>query len=114
MHARRQWNLVDDGLLRYSLLNEFDRQMHALEEKYHWLNSEDLYVSTKHEDDKVDTFLDSFVRYALFDQRILNFCWHFFYVSSLFGLSLSLFYKIVAFIEFVGLIVVTVLLLVLQ
>lgn len=36
-YARRQWQLVDDHLLRYRFLNEFDGAMHHLEEKYHWL-----------------------------------------------------------------------------
>ena len=36
-YARRQWQLVDDHLLRYRFLNEFDAAMHHLEEKYHWL-----------------------------------------------------------------------------
>lgn len=38
-YARRQWNLADDHLLRYKYLNEFDRAMMHLEEKYHWLES---------------------------------------------------------------------------
>lgn len=38
-YARRQWNLPDDHLLRYKYLNEFDRAMMHLEEKYHWLES---------------------------------------------------------------------------
>ena len=38
-HARRQWHLVHDGLLRYRFLNEFDRDMQHLEEKHHWLES---------------------------------------------------------------------------
>ena len=38
-YARRQFNLVDDQLLRYRYLNEFDRAMMHLEEKYHWLES---------------------------------------------------------------------------
>lgn len=38
-YARRQWNLVDDPLLRYRYLNEFDKAMIHLEEKYHWLES---------------------------------------------------------------------------
>lgn len=39
-HARRQWNLVDDDLLRYKFLNNFDREMNLLEEKYKWLSSQ--------------------------------------------------------------------------
>lgn len=38
-YARRQWNLVDDPLLRYRYLNEFDRAMMHLQEQYHWLES---------------------------------------------------------------------------
>lgn len=38
-HARRQFNLVDDQLLRYRYLNEFDMVMNQLEDKYHWLQS---------------------------------------------------------------------------
>ena len=36
-HARRQWPLVDDPLLRYKFLNEFDRQMNLLEDRFQWL-----------------------------------------------------------------------------
>ncbi|XP_077284122.1 1,4-alpha-glucan-branching enzyme [Arctopsyche grandis] len=52
-YARRQWNLVDNDLLKYKFLNNFDRDMNNLEEKYGWLHTEPAYVSTKHEGDKV-------------------------------------------------------------
>lgn len=55
-YARRQWNLVDDELLRYKHLNEFDRAMNLTEEKYHWLSSDHAYVSWKHQGDKVICF----------------------------------------------------------
>ncbi|KAI5637559.1 1,4-alpha-glucan-branching enzyme [Phthorimaea operculella] len=55
-YARRQWNLVDDPLLKYKFLNEFDRDMNTLEEKYKWLSSDPAYVSCKHEGDKVIAF----------------------------------------------------------
>lgn len=55
-YARRQWNLVDDNLLRYQQLNNFDRAMNKTEAKYGWLNSYQAYVSWKHEDDKVIVF----------------------------------------------------------
>ncbi|KAG4072535.1 hypothetical protein HA402_004624 [Bradysia odoriphaga] len=55
-YARRQWNLVDDPMLKYKYLNEFDRAMHTTEEKYHWLSSNPAYVSMKHEGDKVIAF----------------------------------------------------------
>lgn len=55
-YARRQWNLVDDPLLKYKLLNNFDRAMNHSEEKYGWLHSNNVYVSLKHESDKVIAF----------------------------------------------------------
>jgi 1,4-alpha-glucan branching enzyme len=55
-YARRQFNLVDDQLLRYRFLNEFDSKMQWTEEKYGWLHSEQAYVSLKHEVDKVIVF----------------------------------------------------------
>ncbi|KAJ3289376.1 alpha-1,4-glucan branching enzyme [Borealophlyctis nickersoniae] len=55
-YARRQFNLVDDDLLRYKYLNNFDRAMHRLEDKYGWLHATDQYVSLKHEGDKVIAF----------------------------------------------------------
>lgn len=55
-YARRQWNLVDDKLLKYKFLNEFDRAMNELEDKYGWLHADPAYVSWKHESDKVITF----------------------------------------------------------
>ncbi|XP_022906638.2 1,4-alpha-glucan-branching enzyme isoform X1 [Onthophagus taurus] len=55
-YARRQWNLVEDDLLRYKFLNEFDAAMNHLEEKYGWLHNDSSYVSWKHENDKVIAF----------------------------------------------------------
>ncbi|WWC62127.1 1,4-alpha-glucan-branching enzyme [Kwoniella dejecticola CBS 10117] len=55
-HARRQFNLVDDDLLRYKYLNEFDIAMNWLEEKYKWLSAPQAYVSLKNEADKVIVF----------------------------------------------------------
>jgi len=52
-YARRQWNVVDDVLLRYKYLNNFDSAMNLLEGKYHWLDAPQAYVSLKHEVDKV-------------------------------------------------------------
>ena len=36
-YARRQYNLVDDSLLRFKFLNDFDCAMHTLEEQEQWL-----------------------------------------------------------------------------
>lgn len=38
-YCRRQWNLVDDNSLRYKFLNNWDRAMNELEEKFHWLSA---------------------------------------------------------------------------
>lgn len=55
-YARRQYNLVDDKLLRYKFLYAFDSAMNKLEQQYHWLSSGSGYVQLKHEDDKVIAF----------------------------------------------------------
>ncbi|EIW82082.1 glycoside hydrolase family 13 protein [Coniophora puteana RWD-64-598 SS2] len=52
-YARRQWNVLDDDILRYKYLNEFDAVMNNTEEKYKWLSSPQAYVSLKHEGDKM-------------------------------------------------------------
>lgn len=39
-YARRQWHLVDDDLLKYKYLNEFDKAMNLTEQKYGWLGSD--------------------------------------------------------------------------
>ncbi|EGO02048.1 glycoside hydrolase family 13 protein [Serpula lacrymans var. lacrymans S7.3] len=55
-YARRQWNVVDDLVLRYRYLNNFDCVMNHLEDKYKWLSAPQAYVSLKHEGDKVIVF----------------------------------------------------------
>jgi len=55
-YCRRQWNLVDDELLRYKFLNNWDRAMNLAEEAHGWLSSGPAYVSWKHEGDKVVAF----------------------------------------------------------
>lgn len=55
-YARRQWHLVDDRLLKYKYLNDFDKDMNYLEEKFGWLRSNPAYVSCKNEGDKVIVF----------------------------------------------------------
>ncbi|KAJ7232223.1 glycoside hydrolase family 13 protein [Mycena haematopus] len=52
-YARRQWNVVDDPLLRYRYLNAFDGAMNHMAGKYGWLEAPQAYVSLKHESDKV-------------------------------------------------------------
>jgi hypothetical protein len=48
-YARRQWNVVDDPLLRYKYLNNFDAAMNNLESQHKWLSSSHTFVSLKHE-----------------------------------------------------------------
>ncbi|GAA5882786.1 hypothetical protein JCM16303_002455 [Sporobolomyces ruberrimus] len=55
-HARRQFNLVDDELLRYKYLWRFDQSMNLLEDQFQWLSSPQAYVSLKNERDKVCVF----------------------------------------------------------
>ncbi|KAN0062659.1 alpha-1,4-glucan branching enzyme [Thecaphora frezii] len=55
-HARRQFNLVDDHLLRYKYLYEFDRAMNGAEEEHRWLDAPQAYISLKNEADRVVVF----------------------------------------------------------
>ncbi|KAK9899171.1 glycoside hydrolase family 13 protein [Cystobasidium minutum MCA 4210] len=55
-HARRQFNLIDDKLLRYKYLYNFDAAMNNLESKYQWLSAPQAYISLKNEQDKVVVF----------------------------------------------------------
>ncbi|KAG1446906.1 hypothetical protein G6F56_009426 [Rhizopus delemar] len=55
-YARRQWNILDDNLLRYKYLNEWDRSMQQTEEKYGWLHAPQGYVSRKNDGDKIIVF----------------------------------------------------------
>lgn len=55
-YARRQWHLVDDDLLKYKFLNDFDRAMNTTEADYGWLEANPAYVSRKHEGDKIIAF----------------------------------------------------------
>ncbi|KAI0987799.1 hypothetical protein GJ496_009981 [Pomphorhynchus laevis] len=54
-YARRQWHLVDDKILRYQFLNNFDQAMNYTEDQYSWLTHTE-YISRKHEADKVIVF----------------------------------------------------------
>ncbi|XP_076450811.1 1,4-alpha-glucan-branching enzyme-like isoform X2 [Babylonia areolata] len=55
-YCRRQWHLVDDQMLKYKFLNNFDRDMIHLEARYSFLYNRQNFVSTKHNDDKVVVF----------------------------------------------------------
>lgn len=56
LYARRQFNLIEDHLLRYKYLFNFDSEMCHLDTKYGILESNQAYVSLKHEGDKVIVF----------------------------------------------------------
>ncbi|XP_078003559.1 LOW QUALITY PROTEIN: 1,4-alpha-glucan-branching enzyme [Phascolarctos cinereus] len=55
-YARRQFHLSDDELLRYKFLNNFDKDMNKLEERFGWLSAPQAFVSEKHEENKVIAF----------------------------------------------------------
>ena len=55
-YCRRQWNLVDDQSLLFDCLNEFDKVMNKWESIFNVMESEDLYITLKHEEDKVIIF----------------------------------------------------------
>lgn len=52
-YCRRQWNLVDNPDLLYFKLNAFDAAMHSLEQHFPWLQSRDVFISTKNQGDHV-------------------------------------------------------------
>ncbi|OVA00600.1 Glycoside hydrolase [Macleaya cordata] len=54
--CRRQWNLVDADHLRYKFMNEFDRAMNLLDDKFSFLASTKQIVSSASEEDKVIVF----------------------------------------------------------
>ncbi|KAI8895181.1 glycoside hydrolase superfamily [Globomyces pollinis-pini] len=54
-YARRQFNLIDDPLLRYQSLYNFDRAMMTLEKQSKFL-SQTEYTTIKHESDKIIVF----------------------------------------------------------
>eukprot|EP00124_Ichthyophonus_hoferi_P003820 Ihof_evm2s359 gene=Ihof_evmTU2s359 len=56
MYARRQWNVLDDPLLKYKDLNNWDCDMHHTENHFKWLTHAHTYVSCKHEQDKIIAF----------------------------------------------------------
>lgn len=55
-HARRQFNLVDDDLLRYGFLNNWDGEMNSQESKIGWLAAQNAFVTKKDQGDKVIIF----------------------------------------------------------
>lgn len=56
LYARRQFNLIQDDLLRYRFLFEFDAAMLKIDTDYGVLLAPQAYISLKHEIDKVLVF----------------------------------------------------------
>ncbi|CAA2986513.1 1,4-alpha-glucan-branching enzyme 1, chloroplastic amyloplastic-like [Olea europaea subsp. europaea] len=54
--CRRRFDLGDADYLRYNGMQEFDRAMQHLEEKYGFMTSEHQYISRKDEGDRVIVF----------------------------------------------------------
>ena len=52
-YARRQFNLVDDELLRYKFLNKFDAKMNQLEAEYNWLSCSQVNFKTESDFDYI-------------------------------------------------------------
>ena len=57
-HARRRWDLADDGLLKYRFLQEFDRAMIEVVAK---LSSEFHYIEIKHDEHVVSFVRDEYL-----------------------------------------------------
>lgn len=55
-YARRQWSLVDNPMLRYRDLNEFDRAMLRLDNDYRILRTPSVNLIFVHEDNKLLVF----------------------------------------------------------
>uniref|UniRef100_A0AC35UGP8 1,4-alpha-glucan branching enzyme n=1 Tax=Rhabditophanes sp. KR3021 TaxID=114890 RepID=A0AC35UGP8_9BILA len=55
-YCRRQFSLVDNQALRYKFLNNWDREVNALEIRTQFLSHGPAFVSCKHQQDKVITF----------------------------------------------------------
>ncbi len=55
-YARRQWSLMEDPLLRYADLANFDRAMLALDDKYDLLAQSEYELLHVHEDNKLLVF----------------------------------------------------------
>ncbi|ELP86874.1 1,4-alpha-glucan-branching enzyme, putative [Entamoeba invadens IP1] len=55
-YARRQYNLVEDKLLRYKNLLAFERSMFALEKEHPWLCKQNAFISKHNEADYVLAF----------------------------------------------------------
>lgn len=88
-YARRQFNLVDDDLLRYKYLYRFDAEMNNTEARYNWLSAPQAYVSLKNENDKVVVFERAGLLF------IFNFHWSNSYTDYRVGIETPGKYKII-------------------
>lgn len=55
-YARRQWKLVDDELLKYKYMNNWDRAVNMLEEKHGWLHANPVSSFTNFGNKKLKEF----------------------------------------------------------
>jgi len=55
-YARRQWHLVDDDMLKYRFLTNFDRDMIFLAKRYKLLEFSGPHLLYEHSDDKIMVF----------------------------------------------------------
>ena len=68
-YCRRQYNLIDDDMLRYKFLNRFDGFILEMESKYHWLDQPNAYIYLCHESDKIISYVRGSVCF------VFNFNW---------------------------------------
>ena len=79
-YARRQWSLVDDGLLRYQELNNWDKAMMALVKKFKVCSSEPAR----------QLFLDPDKKVLAYERAGLVFVFNFHPLDSFFGFHLPM------------------------
>ncbi|KAG2406167.1 1,4-alpha-glucan-branching enzyme 1 [Vigna angularis] len=87
--CRRRFDLGDADYLRYQGMQEFDRAMQLLEEKFGFMTAEHQYISRKNEGDKVIIFERGNLVF------VFNFHWHNSYSDYRVGCSTPGKYKIV-------------------
>ena len=88
-YARRQFNLVGDGILRYRYLYAFDAAMNTTESYFKWLSSSQAHISLKNEQDKVVVFERAGLLF------IFNFHWTNSYTDYRVGIEVPGKYRIV-------------------
>lgn len=88
-YARRQFNLIDDELLRYKYLYRFDAAMNNTEAAFKWLSAPQAYISLKNEQDRIVVFERAGLLF------IFNFHWTNSYTDYRVGVEIAGKYKVV-------------------